>query len=267
MSSGSSSHGSPETRRARAFRLCAAPPPPRSRGVDPPSSSTVRRVGRIGRVLALIAGVAVVAGLWDVPVLASSKAGSGEPTPATVQEWLQREHRLLQRYLTVVRQAVHDYGYGYKTPPLLMPITMDFFTGYVARLHIMEETFLYPAIRPHLNAAQLKFLALIETDEREEMDTVRHWQRQLSQLQPGDSLAQVTENVDYLGQLLNRHLVLQEDHLFPVLNTLTPKEQVTILKGIAASEREAFGPKGRQRYEQLLSWIENAIKALGGRVW
>ena len=219
------------------------------------------------RLLALIAGVAVAAGVWHSPVLASATAGAGEPSPTTVQEWLQWEHGVLRRYLAVVRQASHDYRYGYKTPTLLMPIAMDVYTGYVVHLHIMEEQFVYPPLRSHLSASQKQILALIEDEQHTERETVKQWQRQLRALQPDDSLDHVTDSIDYLGQLINRHLVLQEDHLFPLLGTLTPNEQATILQGIAAYEWEALGPKGRDRYGQLLTWIEEAIKALGGRVW
>ena len=189
-------------------------------------------------------------------------------SPHTVREWLEREHQFLHRYLAVVQQATHDYAYEYKTPALLMPVAMDLFTGYVAYLHDAEERFLYPVLRAHMTPEQQHDLWLIQADQQEESGTVKGWQQDLVQYDAGrKKLTKVADTIDYLGRMINRHLVLQEQHVFPILDALTPKEQATILKEIGQLEQEVVGASGRARYEVLLSGIEGQIKAIAGRIW
>lgn len=195
-------------------------------------------------------------------------AASDRPAPQSVWEWMATEHRFLQRYLAVIRQASHDYRYDYKTPALLMPVAMDLFTGYVAHVHAIEEQCLYPVLRPHLaTELQQKHLALIESDQRSEGETAKRWAEQLAQHVDGEKWAVEAETIDYLGQLVNRHLVLQEKHLFPALETLTPEEQAVILANVANYEQQAFGTDGRERNQQLLDYIEEQIKLIAGRIW
>lgn len=200
--------------------------------------------------------------------LAGVVAASDRPAPQSVWEWMATEHRFLQRYLAVIRQAAHDYRYDYKTPALLMPVAMDLFTGYVAHIHAIEEQCIYPVLRPHMTTElQQKHLALIEGDQRSEGETVKRWAEQLAQHVEGEKWAVEAETIDYVGQLVNRHLVLQEKHLFPVLEELTSNEQAVILANIANYEPQAFGSGGRQRCHQLLDDIEEQIKLVAGRIW
>ena len=190
-----------------------------------------------------------------------------EPAPASVHDWLEQEHAFLRRYREVVRQGTHDYRYDYQTPTLLLPVTIDLFTGCVVHHHLMEEQFLYPVLRSHMTAEQQKFLNLVTHDQQTENDTVKGLERQLAQHQPGASLKDEAESLDYLEQMTRRHLVFHEERLYPVVETLTPKDQAAILEGIAGYERDTFGPTGRQRYEQLLAYLEAEIKRIVGRVW
>ncbi|MBI3330663.1 MAG: hemerythrin domain-containing protein [Candidatus Omnitrophica bacterium] len=199
----------------------------------------------------------------------SPAAAQQEPPPASARvfDWLEREHGFLRRYLALVRQAEHDYRYGYQTPALLMPVAIDLFTGYVVHHHLGEEQALYPVLRSRMRADQQKTLSLIEHDQQTERETVKRWQQQLDRLQPGAKLDAVVDEIDYLAQMVNRHLVFQEEKVYPALETLAPTEQAAILEAIAAAEREAFGATGRQRYEQLLAYIEGEVKRLAGRIW
>lgn len=191
--------------------------------------------------------------------------------PKTVQEWLLREHRFLRRYLVVVQQAAHDYMYGYKTPTLLMPVAIDLFTGYVAPIHEMERGVLYETLRPHLTTGdQLQTLHLLEVEQREQVGSVQSWQRELDQVERGKrKLSEVaTDTIDYLGRLINRHLVLQEERLFPLLELLSPAEHTKLLNTLAQIEQSQLGgSRWRLRYEQLLSAIEQEIQAITGRIW
>ena len=216
-------------------------------------------------------GVAVLLTAWlAVPSAFAAKRRLPEPPPpvsARVHDWLEREHGFLRRYLAVVRQAGHDYRYGYQTPALLMPVAIDLFTGYVVHHHLREEQALYPVLRSHMTADQQKMLALIEHDQQTERETVKRWQQELARLQPGAKMDAVVEEIDYLAQMINRHLVFQEEKVYPTLETLAAAEQAAILEAIGAAERETFGATGRRRYEQLLAYIEEEIKHLAGRVW
>ena len=216
---------------------------------------------------ARLACAIAIMGLVGVGSPEAAQQESHEPALLTVHDWLEREHRFLRRYLGVVRQAGHDYRYNYKTPELLLPVAIDLFTGCVAHNHAMEERFLYPVLRPHLADDQKKILDLILHDQQTESETVKAWMREVADDASRTRLQDVVDRIDYLGQLINRHIVLHEERLYPVLEALTSKEQAEILRQIAAYEQGVFGPTGRRRYEQLLTFIEEQIDAVAGRIW
>lgn len=211
----------------------------------------------------------VTAWLAVPPAFATKQRPPEPPPPASerVYDWLEREHALLRRYLALVRQGAHDYQYKYKTPELLLPVTVDLFTGYFAHIHAMEERFLYPVLKPRLSAEQEKILRLVVHDQEGAAQAIRLLQQQLDVQQPEAAAQTIAEICDNLARMINRHIVFHEERFYPVLETLTPKEQAEILKGIAGYEQEVFGAAGRQRYGQLLAYIEEEIKRLAGRVW
>ena len=232
-------------------------PGPRGRGAE---EIRLRCPGRRGGAALLIGCVAVT--------LFGGPARSSETAPTTVSDWLAQQHRFSQRYLNILRQAAHDYAYNYKTPMLLMPIAMDVFTGYVARINAIQARLLYPALRAKVTAPQWQKLELIVHDQEGQGDTARYWQRALEEGGEDVQLQAVATHIDYLAQMVNRVLVLQEEYLLPLLETaFTPQEQRALLQQIAAAEREAFGVDGAERYQQLLACIEEAIKQFGGRIW
>ena len=214
-----------------------------------------------GQWAILTAGLLLV-----VPV--TLQASTAEAPPETVYAWLQREHEFLRRYLAIVRQAAHDYAYGYQTPTLLIPVTMDLFTGYVVTLHDAEEQALYPALRVHMTAEQQQGLRLVEEDQKEESGTVKQWERELQQYAEGHtSLSEVGETIDYLARMINRHLVLQEERVLPFLNALSPSEQKELLARLDTLMRRELGARGRTPYERWLAYLEGQIKAVATRVW
>ncbi len=184
--------------------------------------------------------------------------------PRTVSEWLVRQHEFLSRYIAVLKQARHDQPSD-KTLPLLMPVAMDLFTGYVVYIHEMEERLLYPAIKGQLTTQQLRVLQLIEDDRRAESQTVKRWESKLEEYEQGEpaKLTEVVESIDYLAQMLNRHLVLQQQHLWTQLDgSLKLEDQEEVLKGFAEYEQRIMGQDRARRYEQLLSGIENTFHYL-----
>ena len=220
-------------------------------------------------VIVVMTGLSAASGLTQTRQRTSPEPAPPirEPAAASVHDWLEQEHAFLRRYQAVVRQGAHDYRYGYQTPTLLLPVTIDLFTGCVVRHYLMEEQFLYPVLRSHMTAAQQKLLDLVTHDQQTENDTVKGLERQLAQHQPGAGLEGEAESLDYLEQMTRRHMVFHEEQLYPVVETLLPKEQAAILQGIAGYERETFCSAGRQRYEQLLAYMEEEIKRIAGRVW
>lgn len=219
---------------------------------------------RLARILCTVALLSFAIA-ENSPVTARTAA---PPAPQTVRGWLEQKHLVFRRYLAIVTQATHDYSYGYKTPMLLMPVAIDLFTGYVVHLHQEEARLIYPVARQHMTPVQQQRLQLIEMDQDAESGTVRSWQREVEQYEHGQKqLAEVGETIDYLARMINRHLVLQEEHLFPSLDLLTPQEQAAILKQVEAYERDVFGSDGQGRYEALLAYLEGQIKEVAGRVW
>lgn len=61
---------------------------------------------------------------------------------------------------------------------------------------------LYETLRPHLTSEeQLQTLHLLEVEQREQVDSVKSWQRELVQVERGKrTLSEVaTDTIDYLG--------------------------------------------------------------------
>ena len=148
-----------------------------------------------------------------------------------------------------------------------MPVAIDFFTGYLAHIHAMEEQFLYPVLEPYMTAEQHRVFQIILHDQHVEAETVQKWQEALTAHEPGTDFTALGELVDYTRQMVNRHIVLQERKLLPLMDQLTPKEQASILKGIAEYDEEVFGSTGREQYDRLISYLEEEFKALTGRIW
>ena len=207
-----------------------------------------------------------IAGMLTAPAVAAQPKPDS-PAPPTVSAWLQREHVPFHRYRIVLKRAAHDYKNRHRTPPLFMPVAIDFFTGYLAHIHAMEEQFLYPVLEPYMTAEQHRVFQIILHDQHVEAETVQKWQEALTAHEPGTDFTALGELVDYTRQMVNRHIVLQERKLLPLMDQLTPKEQASILKGIAEYDEEVFGSTGREQYDRLISYLEEEFKALTGRIW
>ena len=212
--------------------------------------------------------IGVVVSLWSCLGGVPAPVSAEDHTPTRLSDWFEQEHQFLQRYLKVLRQAAHDYSYGYCTPMLMMPIVVDLFSGYVAPIHDAEEQIIYPTLKAHLEEAQAHELWLVQADEGVERETVKSLTDDIAQYEAGQKkLTEVGDRIDYLARMINRHIVLEEQRVLPQLNLLSANEQQAILQHLATFERERLGPSGRVRYDQLLDYLQAAIDALGGRVW
>ena len=195
---------------------------------------------------------------------AQSEAADGHSLGA----WVSREHEFLRRYQAVIRQGAHDYQYDYQTPRLIIPIIVELFRNYVVAIHEIEEQVLYPPLRERMNAAQQKQLSLLLHDQQVESVTVQALQRNLEVYeQTQGSKAEIADSADYLASMINRHVVMQQQLIVPLLDQLTNPEQIRLMAQIEERERRALGSPGRRLAEQLLEYIEQQITLLVGRLW
>ncbi len=178
--------------------------------------------------------------------------------PATLYEWFEQQHQLMRRYRTVLRQAVHDLSYEYQTPALMLPIAMDFYTGEVAHMHELERRVLYPAVKAQMTPEQQRQLDFLDQEIDSEHAMVQKWQR-------SSDKAGLIDAVDYLEQMLNRHLVLQEQWVFPVLDKLSAK-QAALLRDLARMDAALFGRDGRRGHEAALAHLEGEIARISPRL-
>jgi len=206
----------------------------------------------------------IAAAASGVAVAVPLPARAAQTLPAGAVEWLSREHEPFRRYLAVVLRAVHDYRYQYTPPGMLMPVILDVFRGYLARVHAVEEHAIYPMVEPRMSAQQLRQLALIIHDAREESVAIQDCQRALDESggRPTDAVISYLER---LGYLVKRHLVFHEKHVMPMLETLPAEVQAEGLAKLAAAEPELA--RARTRYLAWLSYIERELTAISGRVW
>jgi len=203
-------------------------------------------------------------------VVGSSEAaeqGSREPALLTVHDWLEREHASLRRYLAIVRQAAHDYAYGYKTPTLLLPCLVDLYAGRISAAHAVERRVVHPVLRAELPAELQQILRLVEHDQESEAHTITLLQQRIEHSLPPERSEEVARLCDDLAQTLNRHIVFYEERFYPVIEALSPPQQQQMLRDIARGERALFDPDDRKRWEDLLAYIEAQIDQVAGRIW
>ena len=201
-------------------------------------------------------GPAVAAVFCSLLLVASPAQAAG---PAMLYDWLEQQHQIMRRYRMVLRQTVHDLRYNYRMPVLMLPVAMDFYTGYLAHVHEEERRILYPALRPRMTPEQQRQLAFVDQEISSEHDTVRDWQR-------ATKTSDLIDAIDYLEQMLNRHLVLQEQWVFPLLGSLPAKDQAAIVQQLAAMDRSLFGPDGRARREAVFAYLEGEIARISPRM-
>lgn len=214
----------------------------------------MRALPRIALALALLAGGAAA-------------AAEGDPAPTTTDAWLESQHVILRRYLNVMRQAQHDFEYGYPTPTLIVPLTVDLYLTYVAHLHQIEHLALYPFVQPRLPAERRQMVEALRKGIRSEFSAMRTLQRRWRE--HGGDLASppLAEALETVIRLVNRHIVVQEEQVFPVLYALTPEEHRALLQRLAAVERAFVPPSGRARTVQALDYLEDRIRIDSPRKW
>ena len=66
---------------------------------------------------------------------------------------------------------------------------------------------------------------------------------------------------------MNRHVVLQEEQIFPVLYSLKPEEHRRVLQQLSAVEQAFVPAGGRQRALQALDYLEDRIRIDSPRKW
>ena len=209
------------------------------------------------------APIAVAACLF----LSGAPVRGAEPQPATVDQWLESQHVIFRRYLNALRQAQHDFENGYPTPTLIVPLIIDLFAGYVAHIHQVEHTVLYPVAQARLPANQQRTPELLRTEIRREFSSIRRLQQQWSQHDSSLASPALAETLDTLVRLVNRHVVLQEEQIFPVLYSLKPEEHRRLLQQLNAVEQAFVPAGGRQRTLQALDYLEDRIRIDSPRKW
>ncbi len=188
-------------------------------------------------------------------------------TPLVVA-WLQDHHQFLQRYLAVLWRAEHDYRFDYVVPPLLIPATIDIFSGSIVPINELERQYLYPPVGRRMPADQQHNLAMIDHAIEREYTRFERLQQTVSDVERGAAPTQLGEPFGVLAGAIRRQLVFEEEQLVPLLAQVPPSEQTHMLRQLQVGQRQLFGPQGQQPYEQLLTALEDALKALGnGRVW
>lgn len=195
-------------------------------------------------------------------------AAAEDPSPATIFNWIEAQHRVFRRYAALVNQALHDYDYEYPTPRLLIPVIIDLYPGYIMRLHELEVRVLYPVLRQRMTEVQQRSLDTlirsITVEQRALLRVTQAWE----QVERGEKGTVLVEPLEAFLRLLNRHIVMQEEAVMLQIDALfTPQEQAAIVQQGAKVDQALFGRQGRRPSDAVFDAIEEQIRIVSPRKW
>ncbi len=207
----------------------------------------------------LVAGALVIGG--------GALAAAEDRAPVTADQWLESRHVVFRRYLNMVRQAQHDYENGYPTPRLIVVLARDLFVAYVAHVHQVEHQVLYPVALARLPDSKRQTIDVLRKEIQREFSTARDLQRAWEAYDGAPASPKLAEVLDAMARLVNRHIVLQEETVFPVLYALKSEEHAALLRQLESVELKFSPPGGRARALQALDYIEDRIRIDSPRKW
>jgi hemerythrin-like domain-containing protein len=180
----------------------------------------------------------------------------------TSAEVLLQEHRLIARMMSVIDAIAARLDAGHEVPLRALADVMDFSEHFTSNCHhAKEEHHLFPMLAAHgMNLDSSPIAALREQHEANHA-YLREMRDALTRMRAGDPQGRqafATSARDY-GRLIREHMRIEDHYFQNVAAMLSPDEEATLLRRMAAVDQARARTGSRTHYEQMLDECEKLI--------
>ena len=181
-------------------------------------------------------------------------------------ETLTREHRVIQRMLSVVHAVADRIDAGEAVPPDALERMIDFIRNFAdAFHHAKEEDLLFVRAGERGLPTEGGPIGVMLMEHDEGRGYVRGMADALERYAAGDDAARtaLTTNARNYADLLARHIDKEDQILYPMIDSLlTPEDQTDLIERFGEVERLRASAGEPERFHRM---VEEFEAAYGGR--
>ncbi len=205
--------------------------------------------------ICMISGLIIILGLIVLPLEAKEVRGPMKPVAP-----LMIEHRLIERMVGVMEDAVDSIQKGKKVNPAFVDMVLDFFRTYGDRTHHgKEEDILFAALaKKKLSPDHRKLLDKLIDDHVQARKMIAKLAEAKEKYVKGDADAgnDILTYLKNLTILYRKHIELEDKHFFiPTLDYFTRDEMNAMLNEMREYDRNMIHVKYRGVVEQAKEMI------------
>ena len=203
----------------------------------------------------MISGLIIILGFMALPLEAKEFKGPMKPVAP-----LMIEHRLIERMVGVMEDAVISIQAGKKMNPAFVDMVLDFFKTYGDRTHHgKEEDILFAALaKKKLSPDHKKMLDKLIDDHVQARQIIGKLAEAQKKYVKGDVDAgnDILTYLKNLTVLYRKHIELEDKHFFiPSLDYFTKDEMNAMLNDMREYDRKMIHVKYREVVEQAKEMI------------
>jgi len=203
----------------------------------------------------VISGLIIILGFMALPLEAKEFKGPMKPVAP-----LMIEHRLIERMVCVMEDAVISIQAGKKMNPAFVDMVLDFFKTYGDRTHHgKEEDILFAALaKKKLSPDHKKMLDKLIDDHVQARQIIGKLAEAQKKYVKGDVDAgnDILTYLKNLTVLYRKHIELEDKHFFiPSLDYFTKDEMNAMLNDMREYDRKMIHVKYREVVEQAKEMI------------
>jgi hemerythrin-like domain-containing protein len=203
----------------------------------------------------VISGLIIILGFMALPLEAKEFKGPMKPVAP-----LMIEHRLIERMVCVMEDAVISIQAGKKMNPAFVDMVLDFFKTYGDRTHHgKEEDILFAALaKKKLSPDHKKMLDKLIDDHVQARQIIGKLAEAQKKYVKGDIDAgnDILTYLKNLTVLYRKHIELEDKHFFiPSLDYFTKDEMNAMLNDMREYDRKMIHVKYREVVEQAKEMI------------
>jgi hemerythrin-like domain-containing protein len=175
---------------------------------------------------------------------------------ADCTEDLRSEHQGVLLMIDILGAMEDRFEQGQPVPPEDMREALDFLRTFVDRCHhAKEEGLLFPAMQEAHVADADETIERLEDEHVRGRELVGRIGDGIDRLDAGDISAgrELAEDLHAYGELLRRHIEVEDDVLYPMAaDALPPAEQARLVDGYERIERDEVGEGRHEAYHEML---------------
>jgi hemerythrin-like domain-containing protein len=178
-------------------------------------------------------------------------------------EALKREHRVIERMLSILEASAAKVDAGEELPKRFFPRVADFIRNFADRCHHgKEEDNLFPAMEKRGIPRQAGPIAVMLTEHDQGRAYVREMDEAGQQFASGDktALRVALDNARGYAKLLRQHIDKEDNILYQMADrVLTTADQQELLSKFEEVERERIGAGKHEEYVKLVEDLEREM--------